>query len=470
MPGLPNRVARRSKSHPAATAFLVVFALALAVALIQGAKPFYWDSGEYWRLSHAFTAPGHLVLPDFEDDGLRGYALPLVLFLWREVLGLFTDNAAFMVMLLYSLLFAAIGALLAPRFARIAWPERTWGATRRVLLGALLVLFWGGFLNYPLSDFPALAAALAALILVTRPQSRLAMLASGLTAGLALVARPAYLLLVPCLVGLAVWDWWEHRGEGEGGGENPRRRALGLALLLLGVVVALIPQGLIHHHESGNLNPLPGGSSLASTQLTQGLKLQRLDGWVGDDRGTSLEYRDPSTAGIVRDLPGGKVTGSGEYAEIALQHPLTIAGVFLRHLVNGLDQRYTTPYVEHLDPPATRRLLRVAGFAIVFLALLRVLWPAARRRLGPARWRYPVALLLITVTSLAGAMETRFLLPIYLLAALLALVPGWPNPIGSREAGLRRYRTLALIAAGAIVYFAIVWAIAGSASDHVYFA
>jgi hypothetical protein len=468
VPGLPKRVLRGPKAHPAAASFLLVFLLTFAVALIQGSRPFYYDSGEYWRLSHAFTAHGHPVLPDFQDDGLRGYPLPLVLFLWRGIVGVFTGDAAFMVMLLYSLLFAAIGALLAPRFAEISWPRQRWGLARRVLLGIVLVVFWGGFLNYPLSDFPALAAALAALILVAKPRSRAGMLAAGLVAGLALIARPAYLLLIPCLVGLAIWDWWEHRSDAEG--VDRRRRALCLVLLLLGTAAALIPQALIHHHESGDYSPLPGGSDLASTQYTQGLKLQRLDGYVGDDRGTSLEYRDPGGAGIVRGLPGRKVSGTGQYLEIALEHPLTIAGVFFRHLVNGLDQRYTTPYVEQLEPSPTRRLLRFAGFLIVFLALLRVAWPTARRRLGPARWRYPAALLLVALTSLPTAMETRFLLPIYVLAATLALAPGWPNPLGSKAAGIRRFRTAAVIAAAALLYFAIVSAIAGSAGDHVFFA
>ena len=142
--------------------------------------------------------------------------------------------------------------------------------------------------------------------------------------------------------------------------------------------------------------------------------------------------------------------------------------LFFRHVVNGLDQRYATPYVERIDT-GSHRWLRVAGFLLIFLGILRILWPKARRSLGAARWRYPVALALCCVTSVPTAMETRYLLPIYLLSYILVLMPGWPNPLIAGATGLRRYRTSAVIAVAGVAFFAVVLLVAGQASGHLHF-
>jgi hypothetical protein len=131
-----------------------------------------------------------------------------------------------------------------------------------------------------------------------------------------------------------------------------------------------------------------------------------------------------------------------------------MAGVFFRHVVNGFDQRYTTPYIEHLEPPS-RRLLRLAGFLLVFLALFRLLWPRGRQSLGPARVRYPLALLACCAAVPITAVEPRYILPAFLLAAMIVLAPGWPNPL-ERGVGLRGFRTAAIATACLVVYLVVV--------------
>ena len=456
---MTSQSAKRRLTSPAVIAFAAAFVAFLVVALLQGEKPFYYDSGTYWSLSDSFVKNGHFSFLNFENTGLRGYALPLIYFLVQKTAGVFTSNTSLMVMVFNSAVFALIGAVLAPRLARIAWPAIEWSILRRLLLCGLILFFWRGFLSFPLSDFPALAAALLALIAVSRSDSLAWMAVAGLAAGLALDIRPAYLLLVPIVLVLAAWNYFERqrRLDLAAGGR--------LALFIAALILVSLPQSLSQHRYFDSYTPIPGGSSLVGLQYTEGLRMQRYDTYVG---GTIAEarmtYVDHHTDAIVYDLDGGSVKDTGQYAKIVLEHPITMAGVFLRHIVNGLDQRYTTPYVEHLQT-GWNRPGRILGFLIVFLALVRVIWPAARRRLQPARWRYPAALLLCCATSAASAVETRFLLPVFLLCAMLVVVPGWPNPIGPAAAGLRRYRALAVMIATGIVFFAIVWTIVSGATD-----
>jgi hypothetical protein len=244
-----------------------------------------------------------------------------------------------------------------------------------------------------------------------------------------------------------------------------RSRSLCLGLFVLGLTLVSLPQSLLSHRNLGDYSPVPGGNDLAGLQYTEGLRLQRYETFVGN-AAPQMEYRDPHTAGILGGLEDGVVTGTSQYVGIVLSHPLTMAGVFLRHVVNGLDQRYPTPYVERLESPANK-LLRFGGFLLVFLALFRLAWSKGRRSLGPARWRFPAVLLAASATSLPSAIETRFLLPAFLLASLIAIAPGWPSPLETAEQGPRRYRALAVALLASLLYFAVVNAIVSDATQNL---
>ncbi len=46
-------------------AFVAAFVAVLAVALLQGAKPFYYDSLNYWMLGEMFTVHGSFSFLNF---------------------------------------------------------------------------------------------------------------------------------------------------------------------------------------------------------------------------------------------------------------------------------------------------------------------------------------------------------------------------------------------------------------------
>ncbi len=465
---LPAGALHWARERPALTAFLIALPAALVLAVAQGEKFFYYDSGEYWDLSLTFAENGHFSLLDFENNGLRGYSLPLLYWALRNVAEVVTDSQWHVVWALNSVAFALIGAVLGPKLASIAWPEARWTVGRGLALTALIFVFWSGYLSFPLSDFPALAAALLALIAVSRIDSPAWLLVAGLAAGLALNMRPAYLLLTPLLAGLLAWGWLERQKAGASYG----RMALCFAALFAGFATVAVPQSISQHDRFGDYSPVPGSSAgLTGFQYAVGLRLQAYGTHVSGL--PQMEYLDPHTKEIVAGLENGSVGGTGGYLGIVADHPLTMAGVFGRHVVNGLDQRYTTPYVEVLEADrggvasAWHLALRIAGFLLVFLALLRALWPAARRSLGLARWRYPLALLAVSSSAIPSAVETRFLLPVFVLSALLVLAPGWRSALSALHDTSDRRRTLSLVLGAGIVYAAIVWAIVSAATDNL---
>lgn len=440
----------------------ILFLACLAVGLLQGEQQFYFDSGYYWGLSKTFVANGHFSLFNFEYSGLRGYCIPLLFFVWRNATEWIVDGEGHQVLLLNSALFALIGGILIPRLATIAWPEAQWNLGRRLAAGALILFFWRGFLNYPLSDFPTLAVALSAIVAVDYG-SRWTLLLAGMAAAFASNARPAYLLLAPLLLGIVIWNQLEAQ-------RNPRalrpRMLVGPAIFLIGLAIVAVPQSILQHRTLGGYSPLPGGNELAQLQYTVGLELDLYGTYVGEPGSAVLAYRDPDTGGVLAELDGGQVGGTAEYGVLILKHPLTMVQLFLRHFLDGLDYRFTTPYTYHLQPPL-HRLIRAAGFLLVFLAILRFAWADARRSLGRARWRYPAVLLLLGLTALPTAMEQRFLLPVFALSIMLCLAPRWPNPLQRDRAGRIRSRTPLLIGVGALAFFGVVAITVHSATENL---
>ena len=459
---------RAAREAPAPTAFAIAALAAFGLAAAQGEKFFYYDSGAYWALSETFTGSGSFPFFDFENTGIRGYVLPLLYLGLREGADFLVGSDWLLVWGFNAATFALIGTVLAPRLAAIAWPEAKWNVSRRLALTALILAFWSGYLSFPLSDFPALAAALLALVAISRADSPPWLLLAGLSAGIALNVRPAYLLLTPLLIGLLVWSWTERR---DGGRILSGRRLLCAAALFGGFAIVALPQSVSQHKRFGEYSFVPGSSGLTGFQYATGLRFQRYETHVSGP--PQMEYLDPHTREIVAGLENGSVGGTGGYLGIVADHPLTMAGVYLRHVVNGLDQRYTTPYVETLESDreglaaAWHDLLRAGGFLIVFLALLRVALPAGRRSLGPARWRYPAALLAVSASAIPSAVETRFLLPAFLLAAMLVVAPGWRQALSELRAHPAWRRELALVLAAAVAYAAIVWSIVSAASDNL---
>jgi hypothetical protein len=456
-------------------AFGLTFAFVFVVALLEGTKPFYYDSGEYWALGSTFIKHGHFSLLNFYSS-IRGYLLPLI---YRGLHGLAVAlgwGDSLSVKLFNSLLLSLIGFVLAPRLAELAWRDRPWGIQRRLLLMALLLVFWSGYLDFPLSDLPALTLALVAVVGVSRPYAAGWMLLAGAATAAAIVIRPSYELLAPTVAVLAIWGWIEQRDQAAHG---VRRRALCLGLLLVGFLTIALPQSLAAHKHQDTWSPVPGAASgLESAQFTEGLLLQLYGTYVGPDKTPttntpSMIYGDVAGGKLLQEeketpgVPKGTelaIGGKREYLELIVKHPLGMAGVLGRHLINALDVRYSTPYTERLR---TDWWLRVGGFLLVFLGLVRILWPKARRSLGPARWRYLVTMLICSLTTLPTAVETRYLLPVFVLSYLLVLAPGWPNPIATDAVGWRRYRTTGIILVALIAFALLVWHVTSIASAHL---
>jgi hypothetical protein len=438
----------------------------LAVAMLQGEKTFFTDAGGYWGLGTTFTVNGHFSLLNFHDP-IKGYAFPLMLYVLQWLASHLAWTASSIAKLFNVLTFATIGTVLGPALVQTVWPTQPrWGLGRRLALMAILLVFWSGFLNFPLSDFPALATALLTLIAVARVDSPRWMLLAGAALALTLDIRESYLVFVPAVVAIVAWTWFEQRGTPHASG---RRRAICAGVFILGFAVVSLPQSLSAHRYNGTWSFVPGASVTEPVGVFygSGLKAQSYDTYVFNGAAAvEMRYVFPAGERLLAEQSEDKITSTSQYVGLYASHPLVMADMLVRHVINGLDPLYSTPYVENLHN-AGRTWGRIAAFGLLFLALLRLLWPAARRMLGPGRLRYLLALASCCLTTIPTQMERRYMLPVYLIAYLVALTPRWPNPLAQRAESLRRLRTPAAIAVAFVLYASIVWYVTSDAIDHV---
>ncbi len=409
----------------------------LVALALSGYDAWYYDADRYWALGLAFGPQDGFSLLAYRDP-LRGYSFPLALRGLRGIAAAAGVGELAAVRLANAVLAAGLGTLVVPRLVRAVAPRAAVTLPRVLAFNALVLLFWRDHLAFPLSDVPAVALAAVALVLALDGR-RPALLAAGAAAGLAYNVRPAYQLFVLALVVLVVLR--ARAGAG--------RRAVAGALVLTGAVCALVPQIAINARHFDTLAPAPARSAaLVRFQLTSGLQLQKYETSVQAGRDPRLFYADPATQAVLDDE--GPVTGLADYAGLVLEHPLTMAGAFLRRAFNGMDVQYATPYVR--DPEADRSGPRsLVLYSLLFAGLALLLAAVAAGRAADRCWLVGAVVLVPCLGAVPSAVEPRFFLPAHLLLyASVVFAPG----LGARLRALRGPHRAALALAWLLVVLA----------------
>ncbi len=427
------------------TRWRVLLVLALYAAYLPlsgyGINQFRFDAAEYWELSLKFTQHGHFSLLAF-DDPLRGYLGPLLV-LPARVLCHFTG---------WSMLTGAriVGAGWAALLFGLAIP-RLWAqasgrpisTARWAMLLGLTFIFWRDYFNFTLTDLPGLALLVLGLAALGRPGWRWAV-AAGLLLGAAINLRPVF------VAGAPGWAWLL-LGAPLPSGQQWRRAAS----LAAGLALVLLPQLLINRQHFQRPTPLVlgvlGGRPLFLKQLAWGTRFQRYESSLIPEIPRSLVYADPAGQRALAQVPGHNFASYAQYLRFALRQPLSVSARYLRHLFNGLDIWFPTPYPTQLHPPG-QTATRLLNYLLLGVATWLAMAAARRARcpVGPSAHRAQapavlLALLLPCLLALPTLMECRFLLPLHLL--VLTAVAANARPLAWwRQLGrpARRFAVLGL--------------------------
>ena len=399
-------------------AFTLLVLVFLVASQVHDIRYFPYDAGTYWLLA---TDPQRLP----HQEIIRGYFLALLLGLPVRALAAIGVDPIQAFRWISSVLCAFIlGVQLPLVFTRLFGGSAT--LLRSVALGLLVVLIFPGQLVYPLSDLPALALLWGAIHFAAPRDADgcanssmplLRMFGCGLALAAAYNTRSIYLLPAFGLGLYVLFAYWR----------SPRV----LLLFLAGALLITAPQVVINHRLHGNYSadPAVAAGNLFARQLDWGVTVQKYETDISSTAFAGVEYADPAGAALLARFPAGRVSGIGEYVRYVFRFPVEFLGLFGRHLANGLDVRDGLGYTT--TPPAQRRLLSLVNLAALLLAAiatrLALTRPADTRPglAGQARRPEPrlgrnaffIAVLLSPVLMvIPGAVETRFFLPLHVLA------------------------------------------------------
>jgi hypothetical protein len=394
--------------------------------LRSGYHEFAHDSAMYWALSGRYFRAGHFALLDY-NDALRGYLLPLLLAGLRRLAQLSPVSGGSQVKLLGAALAALSFGWLGPALWRAGRPTApAVPAASRLLFGLLGFALWRDYFNFPLTDFLAPALLGGGVLLVLRPRrSWLGLLLAGAAWAAMVNMRPVYLAALPLLLLLTAaqlrltsTNW---------------ATAAKLGVLALGAALVLLPQALINQRYFGRATPLVlaqdkdwGIHDLYLQKLSLGVTEQKLESSIAPDYPAFLlRFRDEQGAALLRAEGITEFGSRLHYLSVMAHHPLAFAGLLSRHLFNGLDVQYPTPYLRQVYVRTWP--LAALNYTLLFVALLklalrgqpRLTW---RRGLLLAAWLAPA------LATLPMSMECRFLLPLHLLLLAEAVFGPAPRP------------------------------------------
>lgn len=420
----PEGGASFAARHPRTSAFAALCALTLSSQLLSADRNLYGDAAHYWAIAGSFDTGDGFSLNGY-GDRLRGYALPLLLNGVQHAARSLDLDPLTLFRLVSAVSGAALFAAVLPSFLGRVFGVRPVTPVAAATFGVLCFAYWRGHLLYPLSDMPALLFLVLGLLNLPDGRGRWPpgrALIAGACLALAANIRP---INEAALAGAAVLvAWMVVRAM-------PSRRAIvAAAVFSIGVALVALPQASINARTLGTRNPFahpamsPMAPNLYLQQLVWGVSIQRYETNIGGTFPVAAIFTDPRGQALLGLDPRYDPRNSAHEAQLAVSRylrlvvasPLFFASAYARHLVNGLDVAYSTPYVTRLAP-------RSLPFALVNLLVLSLAAAYGLPRLRRIRladdWR---RLWLAGVFALpAGlavpiAVESRFFLPLWMLA------------------------------------------------------
>jgi hypothetical protein len=432
--------------------FLAVLAIVLYINITFPIRFMLGDALAYIDLANKFFYNGAFSLLHYSNV-LRGYFFPLLLVLPVSIGRIMGIDRLIVFRIISAVCFAFLITIMLPIFFRRVFHLKI-TALQTLLFSALMIFFWHGHVAYPMSDLPGLALffmAILVYLVLMDPADRpiwqrllLAFLLGFLLAG-AILTRPSYLFSFGIMILLVLWrltfdgiPWlgkriillWKHAVTAEPVIKQPSIRNLpvlqraGIALMLLvGSIVVLAPEAMSNWVHWKVISPLPLGEhqkvNLTMFQLYYGLYIQHIDfGAALDASGEGYvpaNVMDEQGLLIVqkKDLKLDQSFSLKQYLEVVFQYPLDFATLYFRHLLNGLDLVYPTPYVA--DVTQNQIPYRFVNYTVLFLAF-SALWKRGVNLAKDAEKLVILFLVFLSVlVAVPGAIETRFFLPIDVL-------------------------------------------------------
>lgn len=339
------------------TIAILSFSVLILISALYNIKDYLFDGTYYWTVADEVFENGFELLS--YPETFRGYLFPVIIGFAKYIMKILQIDEYWGWRILASFMVSCLLAYILPIIFNQNSNENYKKKVMATLatLGAI-ILFWGDFLQYPLSDIPAvfflLSAVAIAIKIMRAPVGTEHMLWKGGALGAFLYAayntRAAFLygvviiLLIFFIVSLAKAEY---------------KKVLCIIPIVIGVLVFALPQMCINHKYVGIYSPkvyteqLFGyQNNLEKQQVFWGLTNQRYETYIGDVEEYSsptVFFLDPIGNEIVaRENISAEEFDYGTIIKLFLKYPLDIVGIYTRHLFNLLTPVFPQSYITNM--------------------------------------------------------------------------------------------------------------------------
>lgn len=393
------------KSHDKTFCFAIVFLIIIIINLKSKDSLFYYDSSNYWTLADNFIRDGKFNLLFY--NATRGYAFPLALLLIKLIaLGLRCDSVI-VFKIVSALFFSCFFSKLIPSlFEKLL--DKKISIIKNLSFSFLMIYFWRGYFIYPLSDFVALFCLVLIIYfnLMLNNKNLYPIFFIGILLAIVTSVRPSYEILIMPVIIYAVFLIVR---------SNKSKIIMRLSILILSLIVGFLPQLYINYNYFKVIDPFVVTDSLYLKQLGWGINVQKYETNIGTDyKAAGVDFNDPQGESIMKRENISSISSYIEYVKLVIKYPVDFICIYSKHLFNGLDITYHTPYVGKIYE--NRIMFSMINYSIWFVAIAMLIKMKKKVIENKKFIINGILLILPSLLSLPGAIEIRFFLPFYLIA------------------------------------------------------
>lgn len=375
----------------------------------------YFDAGYYAALSQSFHGGHHHWSFTHFPITHRGYFFPFVLNVFNHFVTIGASALLIHVLCLFILSF-----FVAPHFSTTLF-SRPFSKIQALLFSIIFFYFWGGYFYYALTDIIAITLLLAAAVLIQR-KKYWSLLIGGMAIAMAFNIRPIYELNLILFVGYLIWHTI-----------RKNIHFYGLMLFLGGMILILLPQVIINHHNHNSYSPLvitnsylqtANNASIYNMQLDMGLRVQKYETYVGNlEKFPSSRIAYSTGADFYNQYrQSTEQTNLGAYIKFAISNPLQITQIYLTHLFNGLDIKVNKPYITKIKSLQFIHLISILNYIVLIFGVMALVlnWRNKAEYQGQQADKvfFYANCLLPVLLVIPTTVELRFFIPLFILLYL----------------------------------------------------
>lgn len=386
-------------------AVATIYSAAFLFCIINIPEAWYYDAQNYWKYGELLFADGFSLL---NIPGWRGYVFPLYLGICNKLGGRMAFYA------INSLLMAVLFAGILPELMQYRIDSAKKILKPVVSFGVIAVLFSGLF-RYPLSDLFALFCGAVAVICLQKVRSANKIVGfTHVYAGLCGVflylsynTRTIYLFLAVALMVQVVFLK-----------NNGIEKLKIIVMMMLGSLLAAVPQITMNWHELGVFSPAVITDNLMLRQIMWGLQYQRYATFIGDPAvhaSAKVCFMDPVGNALIQQEGIETFSSWGHFLSFFAKYPLELIGIYMRHFINMTLICWPEQYIADLNN-------NKIGYALICFVLFSLfLLALVANSIDKQKIWAMFPLLVPCICILPGAVESRFFVAMFLCVVMCLL-------------------------------------------------